>query len=74
MKLANRTADVPASATIAVTTKAAALKAQGLDVIGFGAGQPDFDTPVHIVDAAKRALDEGWTRYTPRNWASRWTT
>ena len=65
MKLSDRMASIPASATIAVTTKAAALKAAGHDVIGFGAGQPDFDTPSHIRDAAKRALDEGLTRYTP---------
>lgn len=65
MKIAARTQDVPASATIAVTTKAAALKAQGIDVIGFGAGQPDFDTPEYIRNAAKRAIDDGWTRYTP---------
>ena len=65
MKLADRTENIPASATIAVTTKAKALRAQGLDVIGFGAGEPDFETPEHIRDAAKHALDEGWTRYTP---------
>ncbi len=65
MKLSNRMEGIPASATIAVTTKAAALKAEGRDVIGFGAGQPDFDTPVHIRDAAKQSLDDGWTRYTP---------
>ncbi len=65
MKLAVRMDSIPASATIAVTTKAAALKAAGKDVIGFGAGQPDFDTPQHIRDAAKQALDDGWTRYTP---------
>ena len=49
MKLSLRTEGVPASATIAVTTKAAQLKAQGVDVVGFGAGQPDFDTPEHGV-------------------------
>ncbi|MEC8023066.1 MAG: pyridoxal phosphate-dependent aminotransferase [Myxococcota bacterium] len=65
MKLSLRTESVPASATIAVTTKAAQLKAQGVDVVGFGAGQPDFDTPEHIRNAAKQALDDGWTRYTP---------
>jgi aspartate aminotransferase len=65
MKPAARMESIPASATIAVTVKAAALKAAGHDVIGFGAGQPDFDTPQHIIDAAKRALDDGWTRYTP---------
>ena len=65
MKLSKRSADVPASATIAVTTKAALLQAEGKDVIGFGAGQPDFDTPSHIVEAAKAAMDAGQTRYTP---------
>ena len=65
MKMSLRSQDVPASATIAVTTKAAQLQAQGVDVVGFGAGQPDFDTPVHIRNAAKKALDDGWTRYTP---------
>ena len=65
MKLAQRTFDIPGSETLAVTAKAAALRAKGLDVIGFGAGEPDFATPAHIVAAAKRALDDGWTRYTP---------
>lgn len=52
------------SPTIAVTTKAQVLKAEGRDVIGLGAGEPDFDTPVHIREAAKRAIDAGRTRYT----------
>ena len=65
MKLADRMERIPASATIAVTVKAAALRAAGHDVIAFGAGEPDFETPDHIREAAKRALDEGWTRYTP---------
>ncbi len=55
---------VKPSATIAVTTKAAELKAAGRDVIGLGAGEPDFDTPQNIKDAAKRAIDEGKTKYT----------
>lgn len=55
---------VKPSPTIAVTTKAQALKAEGKDVIGLGAGEPDFDTPEHIRDAAKRAIDAGKTRYT----------
>ena len=55
---------VKPSATIAVTTKAAELKAAGRDVIGLGAGEPDFDTPVNIREAAKRAIDTGKTRYT----------
>lgn len=52
------------SATLAVTAKARALKAQGRDVIGLGAGEPDFDTPDHIKEAAIRALREGKTKYT----------
>jgi aspartate aminotransferase len=55
---------VKPSATIAVTTKAAELKAAGRDVIGLGAGEPDFDTPQNIKDAAKRAIDQGKTKYT----------
>ncbi len=52
------------SATIAVTNRARELKAAGRDVIGLGAGEPDFDTPEHIREAAKRAIDAGHTRYT----------
>jgi aspartate aminotransferase len=63
--LADSLARVKPSATIAVTTKAAELKAAGKDVIGLGAGEPDFDTPDSIKDAAKRAIDEGKTKYTP---------
>ncbi len=55
---------VKPSPTIAVTTKAAQLKSEGRDVIGLGAGEPDFDTPVNIREAAKRAIDAGKTRYT----------
>ncbi len=52
---------------MAVTAKAAELKAQGVDVIGLGAGEPDFDTPDHIKAAGKIAIDEGKTKYTPTN-------
>ncbi len=55
---------VKPSPTIAVTTKAAELKAEGRDVIGLGAGEPDFDTPQNIKDAAKAAIDAGKTKYT----------
>ncbi|MDD7970773.1 pyridoxal phosphate-dependent aminotransferase [Roseinatronobacter alkalisoli] len=55
---------VKPSPTIAVTTKAAELKAAGKDVIGLGAGEPDFDTPANIKDAAKAAIDGGKTKYT----------
>lgn len=62
--LSDTLARVKPSPTIAVTTKAAELKAQGRDVIGLGAGEPDFDTPENIREAAKRAIDAGKTRYT----------
>jgi aspartate aminotransferase len=65
MKLANRLANVKPSPTLAITAKAKAMKAEGIDVIGFGAGEPDFDTPAHIKDAAKDALDKGITKYAP---------
>ena len=64
MKLARRLSVIEPSPTLAVSAKAAALKAMGLDVISFGAGEPDFDTPVHIKEAAKKALDAGATKYT----------
>ncbi|MDF1792639.1 MAG: pyridoxal phosphate-dependent aminotransferase [Thalassobaculaceae bacterium] len=62
--LAERLSRVKPSPTIAVSTKAMELKAAGHDVIGLGAGEPDFDTPAHIRDAAKAAIDSGMTRYT----------
>ncbi len=64
MKVSKRAQDVPASATIAVTSRAMQLKAQGVDVIGFGAGAPDFDTPDYIKNAAIEALKSGKTKYT----------
>src|SRR5213082_3101875 len=63
--LAERMKLVSESITLAVTAKAAALKKAGVDVVGFGAGEPDFDTPAFIKDAAKAALDKGQTKYTP---------
>ncbi len=62
--LAQRLARIKPSPTIAVTTKAAELKAAGRDVIGLGAGEPDFDTPLHIQEAAIAAMKRGETRYT----------
>jgi aspartate aminotransferase len=62
--LSDTLARVKPSATIAVTNKARELQAAGKDVIGLGAGEPDFDTPAHIREAAKRAIDAGKTRYT----------
>lgn len=65
IKVSQRAKSVPPSATIAVTARAKELKAQGVDVVGFGAGEPDFDTPQYIKDAAIKALNEGKTKYTP---------
>ncbi len=62
--IAQRLSRIKPSATLAVTTQARELKAQGRDVIGLGAGEPDFETPDHIKEAAKAAMDRGETRYT----------
>ncbi|MCP3677789.1 MAG: pyridoxal phosphate-dependent aminotransferase, partial [Deltaproteobacteria bacterium] len=64
MKLAKRVQDIKESPTLAITAKAKALRAEGYDVIGFGAGEPDFDTPKNIKDAAITAIDDGFTKYT----------
>ncbi len=63
--IANRVLNVKPSATFAIIAKVKALKAEGKDIIGMGAGEPDFDTPDHIKDAAKAAMDAGDTKYTP---------
>ncbi len=65
--VASRLSLIKPSPTIAVTQKARDLKAEGKDVIGLGAGEPDFDTPAHIIEAAKKAMDDGLTRYTAVN-------
>ena len=65
MKVSKRAQQVPPSATIAVTARAQELKSQGVDVVGFGAGEPDFDTPDYIKDTAIEALKAGQTKYTP---------
>jgi aspartate aminotransferase len=65
MKISQRAQSVPASMTIAVTERAKALKAQGVDVVGFGAGEPDFDTPDYIKNAGIEAIKSGKTKYTP---------
>ena len=63
--IAKRLSAVKPSPTLAVTTKATELKAQGVDVVDLGVGEPDFPTPKHICDAAKAALDRGETKYVP---------
>ncbi|MEK4012351.1 pyridoxal phosphate-dependent aminotransferase [Peribacillus sp. FSL M8-0224] len=65
MKLANRVQSLTPSTTLAITAKAKELKAQGLDIIGLGAGEPDYNTPKHIIDAALLSMNEGQTKYTP---------
>ena len=64
-RLANRIHTISPSLTLSISAKAKAMKAAGEDVINFGVGEPDFSTPEHIVDAAKEALDKGFTKYTP---------
>ena len=66
MELSKRIQAVPPSATIAITTQAKQMQADGIDVVSFAAGEPDFDTPDFIKDAAKAALDAGDTKYNPK--------
>jgi aspartate aminotransferase len=63
--LSNRAKGLKPSPTLAINAKAKSMQAQGIHVISFGAGEPDFDTPENIKQAAKKALDEGFTKYTP---------
>jgi len=65
MKLAQRVGRIQPSPTLAITAKANALRAEGRDVISFGAGEPDFDTPANIKEAAIDSIRDGFTRYTP---------
>ncbi len=65
MELSHRVQAIKPSATLTVTARAAKLKAEGKDVIGLGAGEPDFDTPQHIKNAAIDAINKGFTKYTP---------
>jgi aspartate aminotransferase len=65
LELSKRVQAIKPSPTLAVTARAAKLKAEGKDIIGLGAGEPDFDTPQHIKDAAITAINKGFTKYTP---------
>lgn len=65
MELANRVKTLTPSSTLAITAKAKELKSQGYDVIGLGAGEPDFNTPEYILKAAEEAMQNGFTKYTP---------
>ncbi len=65
MKLSTKALSISPSSTLAIDAKAKKMKADGIDVIGFGAGEPDFDTPKHIKEAAIKAINDGFTKYTP---------
>lgn len=64
-RIANRMLSLAPSLTLAISAKAKAMKAAGENVVSFGVGEPDFNTPEHIIQAAKNALDAGHTKYTP---------
>ena len=64
MSISRRAQGIEPSPTLTITAKAKSMRAEGIDVIGFGAGEPDFDTPDHIKKAAIKALEEGFTKYT----------
>ncbi len=64
MELSRRAEGIKPSSTLAISAKASELKAQGLDIVGFGVGEPDFDTPDHIKEAAIQAIKDGFTKYT----------
>ncbi len=65
MGIAKRASAIKPSPTLATAAKAKAMKAQGIDVVDFGVGEPDFDTPDNVKEAAKRAIQSGFTKYTP---------
>lgn len=65
MNLSIKMSDIKPSSTLAITAKAKQMKAEGIDIVGFGAGEPDFDTPEHIKQAAIEAIESGFTKYTP---------
>ncbi|MGI6168569.1 MAG: pyridoxal phosphate-dependent aminotransferase [Christensenellales bacterium] len=65
MELSRKILSVVGSVTLEIDAKAKSMRAEGIDVVGFGAGEPDFDTPAVIKEAAKEALDKGFTKYTP---------
>lgn len=65
MSLSKKAKHIKPSSTLAITAKAKQMKANGIDIVGFGAGEPDFDTPAHIKEAAIDAIHSGFTKYTP---------
>ncbi len=65
MELSRRAERIKPSSTLAISAKASELKSQGFDIVGFGVGEPDFETPEHIKEAGIKAIKDGFTRYTP---------
>src|SRR5471030_3012716 len=65
MEISTRASQLTPSLTLSIDSKAKAMKAEVIDICGFGAGEPDFDTPEHIKQAAIAALEAGFTKYTP---------
>lgn len=65
MRLSRRIASISESMTLAISSQAKAMQAKGIDVVDFGVGEPDFDTPAHIKEAAIKAINDGYTKYTP---------
>ena len=65
VKLSKLIDKINPSFTLQMTAKAAALRSQGVDVINFGVGEPDFNTPPHIIEAGQKAIESGYTKYTP---------
>ena len=65
MQLSKKAGNISPSITLAITAKANELKSQGVDVVSFGAGEPDFNTPENIIQAAIKAMHDGKTKYTP---------
>lgn len=65
MSVSKKVKEIAPSLTLEITAKAKKMKAEGISVIGFGAGEPDFNTPDYIIESAKKALDIGFTKYTP---------
>ena len=63
-QLADRVHKVLPSFTLQMATRAAEMRSDGIDVINFSVGEPDFNTPSHIIDAGKKAMDNGFTKYT----------
>ena len=65
IKLSKLVEKIKPSFTLQMTARAAELRSKGVDVINFGVGEPDFNTPSHIIHAGQKAIDDGYTKYTP---------